>query len=161
MGLAVLVSGGFRVGSAVPDLLDLSGQPVEWEVREPTEKWEPRAHFPDGDAPLSINRIDHQDPGTIGFPSYTWTYTFAGDPPDIEPVTIDTRFDKVWRVQYRVHNEWVEEYEFTQTQGHVDVWFTPVYHTPYISKVKWGQRAAGILLPFILGAFVVAWAMKP
>jgi len=104
------------------------------EVSEGEEDFLPVAHYPEDD-PADEVFYGH----LIYIPSldmdymeinYVWTGA-SGHTPDTEEVRIFVKDDQVHHVSLRIHYDWIDTYDFTKTDEHIDIYFLAVYHTPY------------------------------
>jgi len=104
------------------------------EVSEGEEDFLPIPHYPTDDpadevfyGPLTY--IPSLDMEYMEI-NYVWTGV-SGHTPDTEEVQIYVKDDQVHHVSLRIHHDWMDTYDFTKTDEHVDIYFLEIYHTPY------------------------------
>jgi len=64
--------------------------------------------------------------------NYVWTNS-SYHTPDEESIRTYIKNNKLDHISICVHYEWMEIYSYETIGEHVKIYFTPIYHTPYVS----------------------------
>jgi hypothetical protein len=126
--------------------------------------YDPIPHYPADDPADDVYSSDliyipSKNMSYIEF-SYTWL-NISGHTPDTERVRIYVKNGEIDHVSLSVHYNWFDMYEYTSDGNHVHIYFTPVYHTPYVSEssliTSYIQRALPFLAFLIIGITLISF----
>ena len=128
------------------------------------DPYSPVPHYPKGDDANNVfsselTYIPSKDMYYQEF-NYVWLNA-SGHTPDTEEVRVYIKNETVHHVELRIHYQWMEIYDFTTQGTHVDIYFKPVYHTPYTTEKSYTSatinRAIPIILPLLLGVILIVY----